>query len=152
VVGDGARHERTVAGELVLPAAAAPDLVATALATVTVNHALAALALLAGTPVLHFGDALYGVRGVATRTSPALLAHDLAQALAHDYPTMRQRFLSWLFGHGHLWCSPTHPDHNGILGFVAAIEARLAEPAHALPVLRYRRGPAWPLAAETRRP
>jgi hypothetical protein len=152
VVGDDATRARTVAGEPVLPAQAAPDLVATALATVTINHPLAALALLAGTPVLHCGDALYGLRGVATRTTVAQLAGDLAQALAHDYPTLRERFLSWLFGHGHVWCSPTHPDHNGMLGFVAAIEARLAEPASPRPALRYRRGPGWPLAAEPRRP
>jgi hypothetical protein len=66
-----------------------------------------------------------------------------------DHPTLRARFLTWLFGHGHLWCSPTHPDHNGVLGLVQAIEARLRHRADEAP-LRYRRGPGWPLAAPGR--
>lgn len=144
------RCRSTLAGQPLLPAAAAADAAAVALAVVTGNHPLASVALLAGTPVLHTGQALYGVRGVATRTTADRLAEDLPAALAHDYPTLRQRFLSWVFGHGHLWCSPTHPDHNGMLGFVNAIEARLAAPAVAQPPLRHRAGPGWPLAADGR--
>lgn len=150
-VAAGPTSRRHLAGVPLAPAAAAPDLAATALATVTINHPLASVALLAGTPVLHIGRALYGVRGVATRTTLATLAADLRQALAHDYPTLRQRFLSWVFGHGHVWCSPDSPDHNGMLGLLHAIEARLAEPVAGSPLLRYRTGPGWPLAADPRR-
>lgn len=142
---------RAFAGHPAVPAAAAAEAAATALATVTINHPLASVALLAGTPVLHVGRALYGVRGVATATPADALAKALPTALAHDYPTLRQRFLSWVFGHGHVWCSATHPDWNGILGLVAAIETRLAEPAEPRPPLRHRAGPAWPLAATGRR-
>jgi len=145
-VAAGATRRRHTAGVDVLPAAAGPDAVATALATVTVNHPLAAVALLAGTPVLHCGRALYGVRGVATRCTLGTLADDLAAALAHDHPTLRQRFLSWLFTHGHLWCSADAPDHNGMQGLVQAIETRLGEPVAPAATLRYQPGPAWPLA------
>ena len=131
------------------PAHAAAAAVATAAAVITINHPLAAIALLAGTPVGHIGRALYGLRGVATRCALAELPAALAAALHHDHPTLRQRFLTWLFGYGHLWCSPTHPDHNGILGFVQAIEARLRHAPAEAP-LRYRAGPAWPLAAPGR--
>jgi hypothetical protein len=90
------------------------------------------------------------VPGVAQRCSLADLDAALAHALAHDYPTLRERFLSWLFGHGHVWCSTTHPNHNGMLGLVQAIEARLGAPTATAPALAYRRGPTWPLAAEPR--
>jgi hypothetical protein len=53
--------------------------------------------------------------------------------------------LTWLFTHGHVWCSATAPDHNGIVGMVMAIEARLPG-AGARQGLRHRRGPPWPLA------
>lgn len=143
---------RRFAGQPMVPAAAAAVAAATALATVTVNHPLASVALLAGTPVVHTGAALYGVRGVARRSAADQIAEGLGEALAHDHPTLRQRFLSWVFRHGHVWCSATEPDWNGLTGLVAAIEARLAVPAGTEPGLRYRSGPAWPLAGETRRP
>ncbi|MBL8753678.1 MAG: hypothetical protein JNK15_10285 [Planctomycetes bacterium] len=133
-------------GCAVAPASVAIDAAAMATACVTVNHPLASVALLAGTPVLHLGRALYGVRGVATPATLATLPDDLAQALAHDYPTLRQRFLSWVFGHGHVWCSPSHPAHNGMLGLVQTLENRIQQPDDDLPPLRYRPGPAWPLA------
>jgi hypothetical protein len=134
----------------VVPAAAAMDAAATAVATITVNHPLAAIALLAGTPVVHTGNALYGVRGVATKAALDTLAPALRDAVDHDHPTLRQRVLTWLFGHGHVWCSGTHPDHNGMLGLVRAVEARLLAPPADVPVLRYRTGPAWPLAVDRR--
>lgn len=151
VVAAGPTSRRHFAGAPMAPAAAAADLAATALATVTINHPLASVALLAGTPVLHFGRALYGVRGVATRTTLASFPGDLRQALAHDYPTLRQRFLSWVFGHGHVWCSPDAPDHNGMLGLLHAIESRLETPVAGQALPNYRTGPAWPLTAPRRR-
>ncbi|MGB3967302.1 MAG: hypothetical protein WBO45_11285, partial [Planctomycetota bacterium] len=134
-----------IPGCSVVPAVLAPDVAATALAVVTINHPLASVALLAGTPVLHTGRALWGVRGVATATTIDGLAEALPTALRRDHPKLRQRFLSWLFGHGHVWCSGTHPSHNGMLGLVQAIETRLHHPPGALPPLRYKKGPAWPL-------
>lgn len=129
---------------------AAADAAATGLATITVNHPLASAALLAGTPVVHLGQALYGLRGVTTQTVTADLAGALVHALAKDHPTLRQRFLSWLFGHGHVWCSSTWPDHNGLAGLVQAIGGRLAERRPSGLRMRYRPGPAWPLAADGR--
>lgn len=130
--------------------AAAPAVLATAAAVVTVNHPLASVALLAGTPVVHFGRSLYGVRGVATQATLAGLPAALAAAVARDHATLRARFLTWVLRHGHVWCSATHPDHNGVLGLVQALEARLRSPSAMLPALQYRTGPAWPLAGEQR--
>ncbi len=130
----------------VVPASMAIDAAAVAAAVVTINHPLASIALLAGTPVLHLGRALYGVRGVAVRTTLASLPKDLAEAVAHDHPTLRQRFLSWVFEHGHVWCSSTQPAHNGTLGLVQAIEARLQLPPAQLPPLHHVKGPGWPLS------
>ncbi|MBL8727334.1 MAG: hypothetical protein JNM25_02810 [Planctomycetes bacterium] len=129
---------------------AAADAACTGVATLTVNHPLAAVALLAGTPVVHVGRALYGLHGVTTQAITAELAPALARALAKDPATLRQRFLSWLFGYGHIWCSSTWPDHNGLAGLVQAVGTRLSS-RHAMGLrMRYRPGPAWPLAADGR--
>jgi len=127
----------------------AADAAATATAVVTVNHPLAVGALLAGTPVLHLGRALYGVAGIAHHTQLDTLAADLPFALGDDQPELRLRFLTWLLAHGHVWCSPDLPDHNGIAGLVLEIETRLAERSPTGARLRYRAGPAWPLAVES---
>jgi len=133
-----------------LPPHAAPEATATAVATITINHPLASAGLLAGTPVLHLGSALYGLHGVTTKVTLAELSDALRRAVERDHPTLRQRFLSWLFGYGHVWCSPTQPDHNGLMGLVQAIEARLGKHSGDHADLPYRRGPSWPLAAEGR--
>jgi hypothetical protein len=133
-----------------LPAHAAPEATATAVATITINHPLASAGLLAGTPVLHVGSALYGLHGVTTKVTTAGLCDALRAAVERDHPTLRQRFLSWLFGYGHVWCSATQPDHNGLMGLVQAIEARLGKHSGEHADLPYRRGPSWPLAAEGR--
>lgn len=132
-------------GYATLPAAAAPLAAATALAVATINHPAASIGLLAGTPVVHLGRALYGVRGVA-RMAGGLdeLAAALAAAAAREHPALRTRALTWLFAHGHVWCSGSQPDHNGVVGVAAAIEARLASSPQ--PALRPRCGPPWPLA------
>lgn len=148
-VGDVAAATLAATGCLWAEAAAAIDVAATAAATITVNHPHAAVALLAGTPVVHFGRALYGLPGVTTKCRLDDLPRALQRAMHRDHPTLRARFLTWLFGHGHLWCSPTHPDHNGVLGLLQAIEARLQRRADEAP-LRYRAGPGWPLAAPGR--
>ncbi len=128
----------------------APEAAATAIATVTINHPGAAAALLAGTPVLHFGRALYAVEGATIATTTAGLADALPASLGRSSTTLRRRFLTWLFGHGHVWCSATDPDHNGLAGLVQTIEARLGERSPGGLRLQYRAGPAWPLAAERR--
>ncbi|MBX3462121.1 MAG: hypothetical protein KF830_03045 [Planctomycetes bacterium] len=129
------------------PEAAAAAAAATGLVTFTVNHPLACVALLAGSPVLHTGRARYGLPGVGTRASPAAFAAALPAALADDQPTLRQRFLTRLLGGEHVFCSGTEPDHNGILGLAEAIEAALGvPPAGDRP--RHRPGPAWPLAVD----
>jgi hypothetical protein len=138
----------TFRGVPLLPASAASVVAATALATITCNHPIASVALLAGTPVLHTGRAPYAVRGVATPCTPEQLPAALPRAIARDHPTLRERFLTWLFVHGHVWCSPTAPDHNGLSGLVQAVEARLAPAGGTGAPLRYRAGPPWPLAAE----
>ena len=150
-IDDHSRRPRWLpAGVVWLPAAAAADAVAVAAATFTINHPLASVALLAGTPVVHSGRALFGLRGVSVQAAPADWPGALASALHRDHPTLRERFLTWVFGYGHVWCSSTHPDHNGLLGLVQAIEQRLGGPPTGAP-LRYRNGPGWPLAADGRR-
>lgn len=133
-----------------VPTHAAPEAAATAVCAVTINHPLAVAALLAGTPVLHTGRALYGLPGVTHHVPSTQFGTALRTALVAEQPTLRERFLCSLLDQGHLWCSPSRPDHNGLIGLVQAIEARLGERAPAGRRLRYRKGPAWPLAAEGR--
>ena len=134
---------------LELPEHTAATCAAIAAATITVNHPAAAVALLAGAPVLHMGACLYSVRGIAHAATCADLPAVLAEALRRDHPALRQRFLTWTFRHGHVWCSPTHPDHNGMLGLVQAIETRLPKSAGPSSA-GYRAGPAWPLTHASR--
>jgi hypothetical protein len=132
----------------VVPTAALPEVAATALATITVNHPLATISLLAGTPVVHLGRALFGVPGVATPATDGDLGPALARALHRNHPALRERFLSWLFRHAHVWCSSTLPDHNGLAGFAQAVARRLPGASPESRSGRYRPGPAWPLATE----
>ncbi|MCK5940586.1 MAG: hypothetical protein KAI24_01355 [Planctomycetes bacterium] len=145
------RDARALAGSgcdrvRVVPASAAAVAAATAAAVVTINHPLATVGLLAGTPVVHTGLALYGLEGVTTSASVDALPDAVAAAVRRDRPSLRRRFLTWLLRHGHVWCSATAPNHNGVLGLVQAIEQRLtgdgARPGQPLP---YRPGPTWPL-------
>lgn len=132
-----------------LPPTAAGPAAVLATAVVTINHPLAAAGLLAGTPVLHAGRALYGLPGVTTQTPVAGFRGALPAAIAADHSTLRARFLTTLLSQGHLWCSAERPDHNGLLGLVQAVEARLGRGARP-PRRPYRAGPAWPLAADGR--
>lgn len=135
-----------VSGGPVLPAVVAGPTAAAALAVLTVNHPAAAIGMLAGTPVVHCGRALYALPTVTTAASVPTLGSALVRAVASDAPTLRERWLTQLFGQRHLWCSASEPDHNGMLGLVAAIERAMggvalvgrARPAHRI-------GPPWPL-------
>ncbi|MGK0432564.1 MAG: hypothetical protein ACJA0V_001706 [Planctomycetota bacterium] len=123
-------------------------LVSTAAATITINHPAATIALLAGTPVIHLGRAIYGLRGVTTNTTLEGLPEAIAASQKIDRKALRQRFLTWTFQHGHVWCSATAPNHNGMLGLVQAVERRLQGDAESnTRPLPYRPGPTWPLAA-----
>lgn len=149
-LGFGRKSAAAKAKHILVPAHAAATAASIAVATITINHPMATAGLLAGTPVLHLGAALYGLRGVTTRTTLPDLHVALREAVTHDHPALRQRYLTWLLGYGHVWCSGTEPDHNGLLGFVQAIERRLqTAPGHA-PRIEYRKGPAWPLSAPAR--
>lgn len=139
---------RRLSGVSIEFASAAPDAAAAAAAVVTINHPLGIAAALAGTPIVHLGRALYGLPGVAVAGRTDRLLADLRAALAEDDPELRERFLTWLLAHGHIWCSPDFPDHNGITGMVLEIETRMQERNPAGLRLRYRTGPAWPLATE----
>ncbi|MCA8965906.1 MAG: hypothetical protein KDC48_13560, partial [Planctomycetes bacterium] len=130
-----------------LPHAAAIDAAATALATFTINHPLAITAMLTATPVLHCGRALYGLGGVTHRGPSAGFLDVLGPALAADRDTLRERLLTVLLGQDHLWCSGTHPDHNGLVGLANSIEARLDSRAPRGARPGHRTGPPWPLAA-----
>lgn len=141
---------RRLPGVTLETADAAIDACVAAAAVVTINDPLAAVALLADTPVVHLGRALYGVPGVATRGSADTLELDLANAIADEQTELRKRFLTWLFAHGHVWCSVEAPDHNGLCGVLLQIERRLARPTPTSGHLQYRAGPAWPLAADGR--
>lgn len=120
---------------------------ATAASVITVNHPAASIGLLAGTPVLHTGRALYELDGVSLRTSAAELAEDHQRALARPRPALRRRFLTWLLRYGHLWCSAATPNFNGMLGLVALMEQR-ASAGRATQPNGYRPGPAWPLSPQ----
>ncbi len=143
------RALRATAPGHLLPATAAAEAAVTAACTITVNHPLGIAALLAGTPLVHLGRALYGLPGVTWQTTPGELAGALRTALgAVPQPNLRERFLTDLLQRRHVWCSAVQPDHNGLVGLVQAIEARLGGGPQAAPQLAYRPGPAWPLAAE----
>ncbi|MCR9246375.1 MAG: hypothetical protein NXI31_15185 [bacterium] len=137
---------RLPATELV-PANCANDAAAAGVATMTINHPFAITALLAGTPVVNCGRALYGLAEITHRSTVAELGETLLKAAnATDQPTLRQRFLTWLITRCHLWCSPVRPDHNGMVGLVHELEARLQDDGDRGPSSPYRRGPAWPLS------
>ncbi len=134
-------------GVPLLRAASAPVIAATAQAVVTVHHPLAAVGLLAGTPVIHTGRALYDLQGVTTTATVDDLPAAVAAACQRDRPALRRRFLTWQLRYGHLWCSPSSPNHNGVLGLAQAVEQSLERGApRAGDRPRYRPGPTWPLA------
>jgi len=131
------------------PLGCAAAIAATATATITINHAMATVALLAGTPVVHLGRALYELPGVTTRTTLEGLPEAVRVAQMTDRPALRRRFLTFLLQHGHVWCSQTAPNHNGMLGLVQAIERCLLGDAESnTRPLPYRPGPTWPLAMQ----
>lgn len=129
---------------------AALDTAVAAAAIVTINDRNACAGLLAGTPVVHLGSAAYGVPGVAVRGQLTTLLFDLRSALASQQPELQRRCLTWLLRHGHVWCSPEAPDHNGIAGLLLELERRIGDRGNNRARLHYRAGPAWPLAAEGR--
>ncbi|HEB53959.1 MAG TPA: hypothetical protein ENI87_11960 [bacterium] len=129
----------------IVPPEHASTVAATALATITANHPLAVVALLAGTPLVHTGRALYELEGVSTRATSADLAAALRSALAAHRPAIRRRFLTWLLRHGHVWCSAEEPSFNGIRGLVARIEHKLDDRPDR--PLAHRAGPPWPMTA-----
>lgn len=129
-----------------LPPEAAAVAAATATAVLTANHPAATVALLAGTPVVHTNGALYQLEGVTRRADAAAAAAAVEAAASQDRPALRRRFLTWLLRYGHVWCSPTAPTYNGLLGLAERIE-RAAHAAEDAARAGYRPGPCWPLAA-----
>ncbi len=134
-------------GVHVLPAPCAAEACLTALATFTINHPMAVCALLAGTPVLHTGQALYSLPGVTWRGPSMAFADQLPRQLTVETTTLRKRFLTALLSQDHLWCSLDLPDHNGVLALAAAIEDQLGQRSPRGARLPHRAGPPWPLAA-----
>lgn len=139
---------RRLAGVQIETADAAIDACVAATAVVTVNDPMAVTALLADTPVVHLGRALFGVPGVAQKGRLDSLVADVDRALGEDQPELRKRFLGWMLTHGHVWCSVDLPDHNGLCGLIVQIERRLSRSGALASALQYRAGPAWPLAAD----
>ena len=134
-----------------LPESATSRVLATAIAVITVNDLRAGQALLAGTPVLHFGRAVWAVPPVTTETSIDRIERDLLDASAgrgsgSDAERLREAFLTRLLAFDHVWCEASQPDPNGVRGLVADIESRIAQRRPADLPLRYRAGPVWPLA------
>lgn len=119
-----------------------------AIAVVTVNAPHAGIALLAETPVLHVGRAIYGTPGVAYATSLDDLAPTLRASARDESRQLRRRCLSRMLADGHLWCSPDDPDHNGISGWILQIQRAIAKKSPYGADLHYRTGPVWPLASE----
>lgn len=138
------RRRLVQAGITLLPPASVPEAAAAAVAVVTVNHPLALGAILAGTPVLCTGRTPYAVTGVARATTIDRLADDLPRAADFVNPDLRARFLSRYLVVDQLWCEPDAPDHNGLNGFVAGVEACLRAGPFSTG-LRYEAGPSWPL-------
>lgn len=131
------------------PPGCAAAIAATASVTITINHAMATVALLAGAPVVHLGRALYELPGVTTHTSLEDLPEAVRAAQTTNRPALRQRFLTFLLQHGHVWCSQTAANHNGMLGLVQAVERCLLGDAECdTRPLPYRPGPTWPLAMQ----
>ncbi|MEZ5964480.1 MAG: hypothetical protein R3F56_11590 [Planctomycetota bacterium] len=149
VVGVAAdvRQRRALAehGFRIEPEEAAPTILAGALAALTINHPLAGGALLQGTPVVHLGRAPYGVPGVARLAKLEELNPALVDALEHDRPSLRERFLTRILKRDHVWCSAQRPDRNGLNGIMLRLE-HLAGARGGNPIA-YHPGPAWPLAA-----
>ncbi len=133
------------AGCQLVPQAAAAAVLATALAVVTVNHPLAGAALLHGTPVVHLGRAIYGVRGVAVGATLATLRDGLTTALSMERPSLRERFLTRVLRRDHVWCAAESPDRNGLHGLMQTIERLLQARAPHGGRIVYRPGPVWPL-------
>jgi hypothetical protein len=131
----------------IIPHHGAAAVLATALAVVTINDPLAGAALLHGTPVVHLGRAIYGVRGVAVASTRATLADGLRTALSKERPSLRERFLTRILRRDHVWCASDSPDRNGLHGLMATIERMLAERTPYGGRIVYRPGPVWPLAA-----
>lgn len=131
----------------IAPQSNAAVLASTAAAVITINHPMATVAQLASTPVIHLGRALYELPGVTTTTTLEDLPAAIASAQRPDRKALRQRFLTWILQHGHVWCSSTAPNHNGMIGLVQAVERRLQSDANPnTRPLVYRPGPTWPLA------
>lgn len=119
-----------------------------AIAVVTVNAPLAGIALLADTPVLHVGRAIYGTPGVALATSLDDLAPTLRASAREQGRALRRRCLTRLLAEGHLWCEPDDPDHNGVSGWILQIQRAVEKRSPYGADLAYRVGPVWPLASE----
>jgi hypothetical protein len=84
---------------------------------------------------------------VTTITTVEGLPAAIASAQTMDRKALRERFLTWTLRYGHVWCSTTAPNHNGMLGLVQAVERRLQSDAKSnTRPLAYRPGPTWPLA------
>jgi hypothetical protein len=125
---------------------AAATAIATAAAVVTVNHPLAMVGLLADTPVLHLGSALYDLPGITRRTSLEQLRADLETAIhASPHPSLRLRFASRVLTEDHIWCDAKAPDPNGLRGIVHHLEAQLERSSSQPETAPYRPGPGWPL-------
>ena len=122
-----ARHPDKIT---LLSTEAAEPAAATAAAVVTVNHPAAAVGLLASTPVIHTGAALYELPGVTTRATADSVSDAVLQALKQHRPALRRRFLTWMLRYGHVWCSATTPSFHGMLGLVEAVEQRLGAAAN----------------------
>lgn len=133
-------------GVRVRPAQAAPAAIATAAAVVTVNHPLAMIGLLADTPVLHLGSALYDLPGITRRTALERLRADLETAVhAAPHAGLRLRFASRVLTEDHIWCDAEAPDPNGLRGIVHHLEDQLQKAGGQPETAPYRPGPGWPL-------
>ncbi len=121
----------------------------TALAVTTVHHPHSLAAILAGTPVLHTGSALFEHAEVATKTTTDRLRFDLAQAIERPNPPWRESYLTHTLVYDHVWCDAEEPDDNGLGGLVQHIEHRIAASAAESPEVHYRAGPVWPLLTTT---
>ncbi|MCA8943870.1 MAG: hypothetical protein KDB80_15005 [Planctomycetes bacterium] len=125
----------------------AMNAVTTGLAVATVNHPHGLAAMLAGTPLLHTGRALYTHAGIAHATTLDRMRDDLPKALEQSSAPYRESYLTRTLVYDHIWCDADQPDENGLHGLVQNVERSADRARPTTERISYRAGPAW-LATE----
>ena len=128
----------------IVPAGAAALAAATAAAVVTLNHPRAFVGVLANTPTVCLGRAMFARTGLAHRAGIDRLAETLRMALDARPDLLTYAELTRVLRDEHVWCDRDRPDVNGLGGIATWLEQVLDHAAPAQPPVRYEAGPSWP--------